>query len=351
MFRKLLFALVATVLGLVALEMLAYGVESIWPMKPLRPLPAPGQAECMPECMPDVAGLPQQPTGLPRGIPMAPHGRRAWALAPNTEMVETNVRVRVNDLALRGPALQKKTADEVRILTLGDSSVFGFGVEENAVFGAVAATKLSDAWGKTVVSVNGGTPGYTSVQALHTLQDVGRVVEPDFVVIAALWSDLFQTETPIERSGGQKHPSAFYRLSVRALAPYLPAATVGWIQGDVGAEAPGRAARVGLERYEKTLGELIHASKSMGAVPVILLLPAPVDLDPSPLPALIESYRSVLRSSGEDRGLVVVDAPKVFRRKSAGNQDFYDQVHPSTSGHARIGEALAAALKGIEITQ
>ena len=116
MFRKLLFALVATVLGLMALELLAYGAESLWPMKPLRPLPAPGEAECMPECMPDVAALPTQPTGLPRGIPMEPHGRRAWALAPGTEMVETNVRVRVNRLALRGPDLTEKETHEIQLI-------------------------------------------------------------------------------------------------------------------------------------------------------------------------------------------------------------------------------------------
>ena len=46
--------------------------------------------------------MPDQPTGLPRGIPMVPHGRRAWALPPNTEMVE-HVAVRVNSMALRGP--------------------------------------------------------------------------------------------------------------------------------------------------------------------------------------------------------------------------------------------------------
>ena len=71
---------------------------------------------------------------------MVPHGRRAWALPPNTEMVETNVAVRVNNMALRGPELPTKQADELRILTLGDSSVFGFGVAESEVFSSVAAT-------------------------------------------------------------------------------------------------------------------------------------------------------------------------------------------------------------------
>ena len=104
---------------------------------------------------------------------MVPHGRRAWALPPNTEMVETNVAVRVNSLALRGPELRAKQPRELRMLTLGDSSVFGFGVAEEDVFSSVAAAKLSAALNRPVTPVIGATPGYTSVQALHTLQDVG----------------------------------------------------------------------------------------------------------------------------------------------------------------------------------
>ena len=78
----------------------------------------------------------------------------------------------------------------------------------------MAARQLEKEWGVTVTPIIGGTPGYTSIQSLHTLEDVGIVVRPDFIVIAALWSDLFQTETPIERSGGQKNPLAVYRLAV-----------------------------------------------------------------------------------------------------------------------------------------
>jgi lysophospholipase L1-like esterase len=340
----MLFTSVAGVLGLGALELVAHGIEAAWPKEPLRPLPAPGKAACMPDCMPGVASLPDQPTGLPRGIPMTPHGRRAWALPPNTEMVETNVRVRVNRLALRGPDLGPKRPDEVRLMTLGDSSVFGFGVEEEAVFGAVAAGVLSESWGQPVVSVNGGTPGYTSIQSLHTLQDVGALVQPDLVVIASIWSDLFQTDTPVERAGGQRHPLALYRVGTRVLSPFLAAPTVGWTEGDVGASAPGRSARVGLERYRETLHAMVREIRSVGAQPVVMVLPAPVDLDLVPVPALISAYRTVLKEVAESHRVQVVDGPEVFRRSSAKNGCFYDQVHPSVEGHALLGKALAAAL-------
>ena len=339
--RKIGFALLSLVLGLAGVELVSRAVEAAWPLAPERPLPEPGAASCLPDCMPGLAEMPEQPRGLPRGIPMVPHGRRAWALPPNTEMVETNVAVRVNSLALRGPELGAKQANELRILTLGDSSVFGFGVPEAEVFSSVAAAQLSIAWGRPVTPIIGATPGYTSVQALHTLQDVGRTIQPDFVVIATLWSDLFQSETPLERAGGQSHPLATYRLTTRLLAPWLPAPTVGWVEGEVGQTGQ---ARVGLDQYTRTLDELVRLAQDLGARPVVLVLPAPVDLDLEPAPARIQAYRSTLVGLADRHGLPVVDGPDLFREKRANNGDFFDQVHPSSAGHLKLGHGLAEVL-------
>lgn len=347
--RKLVFAASMTVLGLVLLEVGARVLDAQMPPPQARPLPAPGELDCMPDCLPGAATMPEQPRGLARGIPMAPHGRRAWALPANTEMVETNVRTRVNSLSLRGPDLGPKRSNEKRLMTLGDSSVFGFGVEEEAVFGAVASAQLTRSWGVDVTSVNGGTPGYTSVQALQTLQDVGHQVQPDIVVIATLWSDLFQTDTPIERAGGQQHPSALYRLTTRALAPLLPAPTVGWLEGDQGAPAMGREARVGLERYRQSLDSLVSLTRQLGGTPVVLILPAPADLDSEPLPPTISAYRQELRLLASRHGLVLVDGASVFDEKAGSNADFYDQVHPSESGHLKLGQALGDAIERIGV--
>jgi lysophospholipase L1-like esterase len=342
--QKYGFSLLAAVLAFGGLELLARGIEWMWPLAPARPMPMPGAVDCMPDCMPGVAVLPDPPQGLPRGIRMVPHGRRAWALPPNTEMVETNVAVRVNALALRGPDLGPKAQDELRILTLGDSSVFGFGVNEDKVFSSVAATVLADVWDRPVTGVIGGTPGYTSVQALDTLADVGREVQPDFVVIATLWSDLFQTETPLIRAQGLQHPSALYRTFTRLLASYLAAPTVGWIEGDVGAPGVGREARVGLQRFRQTVAELVRAAEALGALPVVMVLPAPIDLDSAAPPELIAAYRGVLAIVAQEGALPLVDGPAVFRKNSATNADFFDQVHPSVSGHRALGHALAAEL-------
>ena len=187
----------------------------------------------------------------------------------------------------------------------------------------------------------GATPGYTSVQALHTLQDVGRTIQPDFVVIATLWSDLFQSETPLERAGGQRHPMATYRLATRLLAPWLSAPTVGWIEGDVGHTGQ---VRVGLDQYTRTLDDLVRLARDLGARPVVLVLPAPVDLDLEPAPVRIQAYRSTLAELADRHGLPILDGPGLFRKNRATNADFFDQVHPSSAGHLKLGQGLAEVL-------
>jgi lysophospholipase L1-like esterase len=341
--RNAAFMLIALVIGLGAMEGAAQLVEGQLP--PLRPLPAPGSADCMPDCLPDAAPLPVQPRGLPRGIAMQPHGTRSWALRPNMVMLETHVRVRVNSLGLRGPELEQKQVDELRLLTVGDSSVFGFGVEEDAVFSTIAAKALARDSGLRVTAVNGGTPGYTTEQAKQLLADVGQLVQPDWVIIACIWSDLFQTDVPVQRQAVARVPLALYRLAIRGLTPWLSAPTVGWVDGELGAPGLGREARVGLERYQRNLDELVLQTTRLGARPLFLLLPAPSDLDAVPAPVFIRAYREAMRAAAAEADAPLVDGPQLFRTEGGGNGDFYDQVHPSTTGHARLGRALAAALE------
>jgi len=352
-FKKLCFSALMT-LGVVGLlELGARGYEAMSPAPPPTPLPAPGPLKCLPDCLPGVAAMPEQPQDLPRGIPMQQHPTRGWMLPPGVEMVETGVATRVNSLGLRGGEISsEKAPQEVRILTLGDSSVFGYGVEEHQTFGQVAATVLGTFWRVPVHSFNGGVPGYTSVQALATLNEVGPVVRPDWVVIAAIWSDLFQTDTPLRRPGRKTVPFALYRLGIRLLGSWLPAQKVGWldVERGVGTPAENREARTGLEKYRRTLDEIVAQTRAHGARPVFLILPAPIDLDPGPPPATIVAYRQAMVDAAAAAEAPMIDGAGLFRQDGASNQEFYDQIHPSRTGHARLGAAIAATLSQMRNT-
>jgi lysophospholipase L1-like esterase len=344
--RKPLFALLSTFAALLVLEISARVYEHNVPPTPVRPLPSPGQPDCLPECMPDAASLPAQPDGFPSGIAMVDHPTRTWTLQPGAEMVETNVYTRVNSLGLRGPDVTERKPGEVRILTLGDSSVFGYGVDEPMAMDRIAASILGTFWRVPVRGINGATPGYTSVQALAVLNEVGPIYRPDWVIIAAIWSDLFQTDQPLSTPSEVAIPSALYRITTRFLGPWLQPRTVGWVdlEREVGTPSAGRAPRTSTEQYRNTLTELATTARALGGEPLFLILPAPVDLNTRPPPPFILEYRNTMAEVARAVGAPLVDASARFRRDGASNADFYDQIHPSREGHARLGSMIATTI-------
>ena len=83
---------------------------------------------------------------------------------------------------------------------------------------------------------------------------------------------------------------------------------------------------------------------ALGARPVLLMLPAPIDLDPAGAPDWISDYRHVMGLVAHQTGSTLVDGPAVFAEEGATVADFFDQVHPAGTGHRMLGEALAEAL-------
>ena len=342
--RKLGFALLAAGLGLGLLEGGARVLEALLP-PPTRALPTP-DPDCAEPC---IAGAARLPMDQPGAIQMVREERRGWGFAPGSQVVQGHVIARINRLGLRGPDPGPKEEGELRLLTLGDSTVFGYGVEEEEVFSSVAAELLAAQRGAPVQAFNGAIPGHSAPQSLAVLQEVGAEIQPDLVVIANLWSDLYQAPDGLTDAldpAGPRSASALYRLGLRVLAPYLPAPRVSWVDFAEGRGTPGagRHARTPIADYHATQQQIAAEAGRLGARPIFLLLPAPVDLDPVGPPAQVRAYRDAMAEVARELGAPLVDGPGWFAAHGAALTDFYDQVHPSVSGHRALGEALAAGL-------
>lgn len=290
-----------------------------------------------------------------KGIPMVEDETTRWALPPQQTMMSGSIVCRINSLGIRGPELGPRAADEDRILTLGDSSVFGDGVAEGRVFSSVAADRLAAAWGHPVTGVIGGVPGHDSGQALARLRQKGAAIQPTWVVIATLWSDVYKDNgrlRPVESVEAVRTPLravATYRIARTLLAPWLQRQKVGWIDSmkrDVGSQDPDARARVLLKDYLANLRAMADEAVKLGARPAFLALPAPIDLDPAGAPEDVAEYREAMRRVAAERDAPFVDAPAWLRAHGGTIGHFADQVHPNVYGHALIGEALADALVG-----
>lgn len=349
--RRLLFSVLVTGLFLGAVEGVARVVEAQWfPYRRSLPLPAP-----MPQAESNTFRHSAISTrkALEQGaIPLASDPERGWTLTPQAVVPGGDFSFRTNADGLRGPEITPKPEGARRLMSLGDSSIFGDGVAEEKVFTEVAARELAAAWGTPVDAVNGGVPGHAAEQSLVTLQMVGPRARPDWVVIGNQWSDLYggmhgiDDPTFLPASEGLRR-IAVYRLLWRGLAPWLEARKVTWLAGreQVGSlDGEGTPTRTPLPRYIEALRTLARESEKLGARPVFLILPAPMDFDRVPPPETVLAFRAAIRTVGGELGAPVVDGPEAFRTGGANIGYFDDQVHPNTIGHAMLGHLVAEAI-------
>lgn len=280
------------------------------------------------------------------GVVMVEDEQAGWALPPTSTRQEGALTIRLNSLLLRGPEPQK---GELRLLTLGDSSIYGVQVEEKNVFSSVAAESMTQGSGRAVTAFIGGVPGYSSGQAIEQLRRVNHLLRADWVVIGAIWSDVFRADMQSKTSTSTQNMRRFatWRVFRSLLAPYLPTQKVKWVDGkaDVGSlDDGGIPPRTPLNDYITNLHTLAAETRKNGGQPVYLMLPAPMDQDVVPPPETVQVYRSAMREVAEAEHAPLLDGPALFKAQGADLSCFIDQVHPSREGHRRLGEALGALL-------
>ncbi|MAA79157.1 MAG: hypothetical protein CL916_07835 [Deltaproteobacteria bacterium] len=96
-------------------------------------------------------------------------------------------RMGVNEFGFRRrkPMVQKIPPDVIRVITLGDSQVYGGGVQENQTFSYYAEQILGNSW----EVLNGGISGYRSLNIYRLLRKKIVSFDPDIVVVDAMMWD------------------------------------------------------------------------------------------------------------------------------------------------------------------
>ena len=125
---------------------------------------------------------------------MQANERRGWEMVPNHVHYTYRYEVRVNSLGLRGPELAEKRANEVRVLALGDSLVYGQGVAEADTLPVLLESALQrrETGERTWTVVNAGNRAYDTRQELALLEELGPRIEPDIVLLFWYWNDLHE---------------------------------------------------------------------------------------------------------------------------------------------------------------
>jgi hypothetical protein len=104
-----------------------------------------------------------------------------WAPRPGWRGEFMGTRVSINDLGLRGPALEPaKRPGRLRLVCFGDSITFGYGAGDEATYPFLLERALARSG---VEVVNAGVTGYTSHQVLGLSRRLAPELEPDVVSV------------------------------------------------------------------------------------------------------------------------------------------------------------------------
>jgi len=121
------------------------------------------------------------------------HERLGWDLVPGAEseltLPEATVVVRINGQGLRSDRTYRmeRSPGVRRIVVVGDSFTFGYGVENDEIYTAVLERLLD---GTEVVNL--GVTGYGTDQQLLKLLDQGLAFHPDQVLVGLFVGDVFR---------------------------------------------------------------------------------------------------------------------------------------------------------------
>ena len=294
---------------------------------------------------------PPDPT-LTSGLAMVPHATRVWSLAPG-DIKTGGLTHHISDDRLRVVA---ETGAELRVLTLGDSSIFGHGVVDADTLHANLAASLGER-GVSADVLCGGVPGYSTAQSLLLLDEVGWDLEPDLLVIGNLWSDnnygyfvdsewLAELHSPVRRLDRALSWSVawdwfrgFQRPAI-ARDGQLP---ISWVREPYPTEEGRR--RVPLEDYAANLDEMLvqAAEREVG---VVMLAPANRHrLSPDGSVVMWGVYFEAMRLVAENRGVLVVDALDALKPSGLSvDEAFLDEMHPTGPTNALYAGLLSEAL-------
>ena len=289
--------------------------------------------------------------------------------------------VRVNAEGLRGPPTPPDQPGDLRILAIGDSVTFGYGVPEEAAFHQVLARRWAEDHGRPVVALNAGLPSAGLPYALHALRRRCLATAPDLVLVNIVLNDISwyppeatldqplpgaSAERPwldrlVDRSYAASKALALtkgglYRLGVLNLADnpgyrFLPLAP------------PSPEVDRAWADSLRVLDALVDEGRRCGVPLVLTVFPVEVQLSPAALARYREGIGLELVADATDlapqrrladwalsRDAPLLDLSPAFQQdpvEALFLRDLnvnLDPVHPSELGHRRVGEWLAEAL-------
>lgn len=246
---------------------------------------------------------------------------------------------------------RSKPASEVRILFLGDSCTFGWGVRaEDSLVSRVEAEMRSRLPGRAIKCINAGVPAYTAFQGWRYLVTRGLAFEPDLVVATFGNNESISWDG---RSDLEHYAAAMKRLPPPVLRGSALALRAWTAIAPKPTPVPSdqRRPRLAPDEFREVLGRIHAAASGAGAGTLFVTWPVRENLEPHrtasdrhPLQQVILDYTS------PDSGLPAASAVDLvpLARSLAARRPlsalYLDAIHGTALANRTFGRDLAEEL-------
>ncbi len=255
---------------------------------------------------------------------------------PHNEMA-TSFAVSTDDNGLRYPIHdQDKRPGVHRIMALGCSTTFGWGVADQESYPAVLERRLRDDGHRKTEVINGGQPGYTSFQGLWLWDEVLRHYEPDVVLVGYVVQDARKAAYSDKSQAILQQDARFLKdhLLYRWRLYQLLRSVIGGFQveaKEVGPNDSGGAYRVGPEDYAANLRAFVDRIQDVGATPVLFGYPLERE-------GYTTTHRKILRAAAAELGVLHLDPQPQMEQASSAAPLYFprDKGHANAAGNAQI---------------
>ena len=107
-----------------------------------------------------------------------------------------------NERGLRDRPILPKAEGEYRILALGDSMTFGWGVPQDQIFAFRLEQLLQARLQRPVRVINSGVGAYNTVQEVTYFKQEGVTFQPDLVMLTYVQNDIEENKGPFDPWAG-----------------------------------------------------------------------------------------------------------------------------------------------------
>lgn len=289
-----------------------------------------------------------------------------FRMKPNYRGViaHSDIPLHTNSWGVRGREFGPKRPGVLRVYAIGDSMVFGHGLREDEAFPHFLEGILAERLGRPVEVVNGGVPGYGTVQAAEFFAQTVDTVQPDVVTLSiAVFNDL-EDNVKFGRQlyRWQRDPGALQRLrtwlrhnsQVYRLFRRYRAGVSGREMMQIHSLEPPKNVLRGVELVAESVRRIAAEAEKRGIGFAVVVNPAHKQASAREWAATLRAYnldagefdpqepnRRIV-AAVQAQGVPVLDLLATFR--SRPNENYYFSEHWKAPGHRLVAGEIAAFL-------